>query len=206
MSSRPTNATGATRTAADATHLWLTVGDEACALLADDPAAFLIGFILDQQVTVRKAFHAPIELLERVGTIDPAALAAMPAATLETAFADKPALHRYPGAMAKRVQAAMQVVVDDYDGDAGRIWWDADGLDDLRARLLALPGFGAHKVVSVIAVLARRCGVPVTGWEADVPAWGTLGDVESPADLHAYQQRKRAVKAARRAAEAAAAD
>ncbi|MCZ4496269.1 MAG: repair protein [Thermoleophilia bacterium] len=192
------------RTAATATHLWLTDGDDKCALLADDPAAFVIGFILDQQVTVQKAFRAGWDLRERVGTIEPAALAAMPLEQLEQVFAEKPALHRYPKVMAKRVREAMQLIVDRYDGHAGRLWWEADGLDDLRARIAEVPGLGGHKNVSMTAVLARQCGVPVTGWEADVPEWGTLGDVDSPEALTAYQSRKRAIKQAKRAADAAA--
>ncbi|MCW2960640.1 MAG: HhH-GPD family protein [Thermoleophilia bacterium] len=192
------------RTAATATHLWLTEGDDECALLADDPAAFVIGFILDQQVTVQKAFRAGWDLRERIGTIEPAALAAMPLEQLEQVFAEKPALHRYPKVMAKRVREAMQLIVDRYDGHAGRLWWEADGLDDLRARIAEVPGLGGHKNVSMTAVLARQCGVPVTGWEADVPEWGTLGDVDSPEALKAYQSRKRAIKQAKRAADAAA--
>lgn len=195
-----------TPTARTATHLWLTDDPSHCELLASDPAAFLIGFILDQQVTVQKAFRGPADLLDRVGTIDPRELTAMPLAQLEEAFAEKPALHRFPSAMAKRVHEAMRIVVDRYDGDAGRIWWEAEGLEDLRARLAELPGFGAAKITSVVAVLARQCGVPVTGWEQDVPVWGTLGDVDSAEALRAYQARKRAAKAAARAATAKADD
>lgn len=187
------------RTAATATHLWLTDEEEAARLLADDPAALLIGFILDQQVTVQKAFRGPLDLRERVGTIDPASLCAMPLEKLEEAFARTPALHRYPTAMARRVHDAMRVVTERYGGDAGRIWWEAADLADLQQRLVELPGFGSGKVASMVAVLARRCEVPVTGWEHQVPEWGTLGDVDSPEALRAYQQRKRAVKAARRA-------
>jgi len=189
-----------TRTAADATHLWLTDEEDACRLLAQDPAAFLIGFILDQQVTVQKAFRGPFDLRERIGTLDPAKLARLPLATLEGAFCAKPALHRYPAAMARRVREAMAIVAERYDGDAGRIWWEVSDLDELERRLGELPGFGAGKVTSAIAVLARQCGVPVTGWEDRIPEWGTLGDVDSPEALKGYQSRKRAAKAAARAA------
>lgn len=191
-----------TTTARSATHLWLTDDPEHCALLAQDPAAFVIGFILDQQVTVQKAFRGPADLRARVGTIAPNELAVMPLERLEAAFGEKPALHRFPAAMAKRVQAAMRIIVERYDGDASRIWWEARDLADLRARLAELPGFAASKITSVVAVLARQCEVPVTGWEQDVPAWGTLGDVDSPEALRAYQTRKRAAKAAARSAAA----
>lgn len=190
-------------TSRSATHLWLTDEAEHCRLLAEDPAAFVIGFILDQQVTVQKAFRGPADLRERVGTLVPADLARMPLAQLEAAFSQKPALHRFPSAMAKRVRAAMQIVCDRYDGDAGRIWWEADGLEDLERRLGELPGLGGGKVTSIVAVLARQCGVPVTGWEGRIPEHGTLGDVDSAEALAAYQARKRAIKAAARAAAAA---
>lgn len=193
------------RTASTATHLWLTDEPDHCRLLADDPAAFVIGFILDQQVTVQKAFRGPADLAARIGTLDPARIAAMPLAELEAAFAEKPALHRFPAAMARRVHEAMQIVVDRYDGNAARIWWEADGLRDLEQRLAQLPGVGGGKVTSMVAVLARQCGVPVTGWEDAVPEWGTLGDVDAPEALAAYQSRKRAWKAVRRAAAAATA-
>ena len=192
------------RTAKAATHLWLTDEPAACELLADSPVAFIIGFILDQQVTVQKAFRGGFDLRERVGTLDAADLAAMPLDRLEAAFTEKPALHRFPKAMAKRVQDAMRIVVDRYDGDAGRLWWEARDLDDLKARLDELPGLGGHKWVSITAVLVRQCGVPITGWEQEIPVWGTLGDVTSPEDLKGYQARKRAYKKQLRETEAAA--
>lgn len=189
-----------TRTTKDATHLWLTDEEAHCRLLAERPEAFVIGFILDQQVTVQKAFRAPADLLERIGTIDPADLAAYDLAELEAAFRDKPALHRYPAAMAKRVQQAMRVIVERYDGDAGRIWWEAADLDDFRTRLEEIPGLRGHKWLSMAAVLNLRGDVPITGWEQDVQEWGTLGDVDSRDALKAYQTRKRAAKKAAREA------
>lgn len=191
-------------TSTTAEHLWLTDDESHCRLLASDPAAFVIGFILDQQVTVQKAFRGPADLRDRVGTLDPATLADMPLEQLEAAFAIKPALHRFPSAMAARVRDAMRIVTDAYDGNAARIWWEADGLVDLEARLAAIPGLGGAKRTSMIAVLARQCGVPITGWEDRIPEWGTLGDVDSPQALQAYQARKRTCKAAARAAAAAA--
>ncbi|MEO6867752.1 MAG: HhH-GPD-type base excision DNA repair protein [Gaiellales bacterium] len=195
-----------TTTTTDATHLWLTDDEQHCALLAQDPAAFVIGFILDQQVTVQKAFRGPADLLERIGTLEPAAIADMPLEELTEAFQFKPALHRFPVAMARRVHAAMRIITDMYGGNAARIWWEADGLEDLEHRLMQLPGFGGAKITSIIALLARQCGVPITGWEDRIPEFGTLGDVDSPEALAAYQARKRAVKAAARAAAAASGD
>jgi uncharacterized HhH-GPD family protein len=195
-----TRSSSVSPTTTQESHLWLTDDEAHCRLLADSSAAFLIGFILDQQVTVQKAFKGPADLLERVGTIEPRELAAMPLEQLEAAFADKPALHRFPAAMAKRVREAMQLVVDEYDGDPARIWIEAADHADLRKRLGALPGFGDGKVTTTIAVLVQRCGVDVTGWQARVCEYGTLGDVDSPAALKEYQARKRAYKAAARAA------
>jgi len=193
-----------TSTSTTSTHLWLTDDEAHCRLLAEDPNAFLIGFILDQQVTVQKAFRGPADLRERVGTLDPAAIAAMPLAQLEAAFADKPALHRFPSAMAARVHDAMRIVHEEYGGNAARLWWEAADFDDLRARLERIPGMGAGKLTSFAAVLNLQCGVPITGWESSVSEYGSLGDVDSPEALKAYQARKRAAKAAARAAAAAA--
>lgn len=182
------------------THLWFTEDEAACALIARDPNAFLIGYILDQQVTVQKAFRGPLDLRTRIGTLDPARIAAMPLDELEAAFREKPALHRFPAANAKRVQDAMRIVSERYGGDAGRIWWEADGLEDLESRLAELPGFAAGKILGTVSTLALRFGVPVTGWESRVPEYGALGQVDSLDALAAYQLRKRAVKAAAKAA------
>jgi uncharacterized HhH-GPD family protein len=180
-------------------RLYFTDSDEANALLVEDPLALLIGFALDQQVTVQKAFSGPLVLRERVGTLDAAALAAT---DLEPVFRERPAIHRFPGAMAKRVHDLVAHIAAEYGGDAARVWTEAASPEDLRARLAALPGFGQMKVDSLAAVLARRFGV------ADaaplVPAHPTLGDVDSPQALAEYQAGKRAHKAALRAARAGA--
>ncbi len=188
-------------------HLWLTDDPDHCALLAENANAFLIGFILDQQVTVQKAFRGPWDLRERIGTLEPAAIAATPIGELETVFADKPALHRFPSAMAKRVHEAMRIVAERYDGDSARIWLDADGdIAELERRLTEIPGLGAGKLTSIAAILTDRCNVPFDGWRANAADYGTLGDVDSPEALKAYQAKKRAIKkAARDAAKAAAA-
>jgi uncharacterized HhH-GPD family protein len=176
-------------------RLYFTHSDEANELLATDPMALLIGFALDQQVTVEKAFTGPLALRERLGSIDPATLAA---ADLDPVFREKPAIHRFPGSMATRVHDLAIHVCESYDGDAARVWSDADDADALRANLAALPGFGEMKVKSLGAVLAKRFDVAVA---ADlVPAHPTLGDVDSPQALADYQSAKRAHKAALRAA------
>ncbi|MCB0877753.1 MAG: hypothetical protein KDC46_02075 [Thermoleophilia bacterium] len=185
-------------------HLWLTDDPDHCALLAENANAFLIGFILDQQVTVQKAFKGPWDLRDRIGTLDPAAIAAMPIAELEAAFAEKPALHRFPSAMAKRVHEAMRIVAETYAGDSARIWTEADDdLAELERRLKQIPGLGAGKLTSIAAILTNRCGMAFTGWQDAVCEYGTLGDVDSPEALHAYQAAKRAYKKAARATAAA---
>jgi uncharacterized HhH-GPD family protein len=175
-------------------RLHFTDSDEANALIASDPMALLIGFVLDQQVTVQKAFAGPLELQERLGAIDAATLAT---ADLEPVFRAKPAIHRFPGSMAQRVHALAVHVLDRYDGDAARVWTDAADGEALRANLLALPGFGEMKVKAVGAVLAKRFGVEAA--RDLVPSHPTLGDVDSPQALADYQAGKRAHKAELRA-------
>ncbi len=171
-------------------RLYFTDSDEANALLASDPMALLIGFALDQQVTVEKAFAGPLALRERLGSIDAATLAA---ADLEPVFREKPAIHRFPGSMAKRVHDLAVHVADRYDGDAARVWTDAADTDALRANLAALPGFGEMKVKALGAVLAKRYGVACAA--ALVPSHPTLGDVDSLQALADYQAAKRIHKA-----------
>ncbi|MDA8237132.1 MAG: DNA repair protein [Chloroflexi bacterium] len=176
---------------------------EADALLAADPLALLVGFALDQQVTVQKAFAGPLELRRRVGTLDPAAIAAMDPEALDAAFRVRPALHRFPGAMATRVRALCAVVAGEYGGDASRAWSEARDGADLEARLRALPGIGDMKSRTLVGLLAKRFGVRPPGWEAVAPSYPTLADVDSAEALARYQEQKRAWKASRRAAEGA---
>jgi uncharacterized HhH-GPD family protein len=173
-----------------ADRLYFTDSDEANALIASDPMALLVGFVLDQQVTVQKAFAGPLVLRERLGALDAETLAS---ADLEPVFRAKPALHRYPGAMAGRVHELAVHVRDRYDGDAARVWRDAPDSDALRANLAALPGFGEMKVKALGAVLAKRFGVEAA--HDLVPPHPTLGDVDSPQALADYQAAKRAHKA-----------
>jgi uncharacterized HhH-GPD family protein len=174
--------------------LYFTDDPAACALLASDPFALLVGFAIDQQVTVQKAFAGPLVLKQRAGTLEPARLAAIDLVPL---FSEKPAIHRFPGSMAKRVQELAAVVAEDYGGDASRIWTEAADGADLRRRLGALPGFGEMKLKSLGAVLAKRFGIEAARELA--PSHPTLGDVDSPEALERYQAAKRARKAELRA-------
>jgi uncharacterized HhH-GPD family protein len=181
-----------------AERLYFTADDAANALLASDPFALLVGFVLDQQVTVQKAFAGPLVLRERLGALDPAAVVA---ADLEPLFRERPAIHRFPGAMAKRVHDLAAHIEERYDGDASRVWVGVSSSEELRGNLLALPGFGEMKVKALAAVLAKRFGVAAA--EPLVPDHPTLGDVDSAAALADYQAAKRAYKARVRAGESA---
>jgi uncharacterized HhH-GPD family protein len=180
-------------------RLHFTGNDEADALLGRDPFALLIGFTLDQQVPVQTAFAGPLKLKQRLGTIEPRRVAKLDPAELEAAFREKPAVHRYPGSMAQRVQDLARVVTDEYGGRAERIWTDASDGRDLERRLRALPGFADMKVRSMLAVLAKRFNVALDGMNDVVPKHPTLGDVDSPEALAEYQAKKRAHKAEMRA-------
>ncbi len=171
-------------------RLHFTDSDEANALIAGDPMALLIGFALDQQVSVQKAFAGPLALRERLGALDADTLAT---ADLEPVFRDKPALHRFPAAMARRVHELAVHVREEYAGDAARVWTDAPDARALRTNLAALPGFGEMKIKALGAVLAKRYGVAAA--EGLVPPHPTLGDVDSPQALVDYQAAKRVHKA-----------
>jgi uncharacterized HhH-GPD family protein len=179
-------------------RLYFTDHDEANALLVEDPFALLVGFALDQQVTVQKAFEGPLVLRERLGTLAPARVATAP---LEELFRRRPAIHRFPGSMARRVNDLAAHIAERYGGDAARVWTDATTSEELRANLMALPGFGEMKVKSLAAVLANRFDVALA--RPLVPSHPTLGDVDSPEALAEYQAGKRAQKAAMRAAKGA---
>jgi len=171
-------------------RLHFTDSDEANELIASNPMALLIGFALDQQVSVQKAFSGPLAIRERLGTLDADALAE---ADLEPVFCARPAIHRFPGSMARRVQDLAAYIRDHYDGDAGRVWTEAADSAELRANLSALPGFGEMKVKALGAVLAKRFGVEAA--QGLVPPHPTLGDVDSAQALLEYQTAKRAHKA-----------
>jgi uncharacterized HhH-GPD family protein len=173
--------------------LYYTTDEEACRLLAQDPFALLVGFAIDQQVPVPTAFLGPLRLKQRIGTLDPQTIAAT---DLEAAFKEKPAIHRFPGAMATRVRELAQHVVDEYGGDASQLWKTAKTPEELKQRLEALPGYGEMKVKSMSAVLAKQFGVKAA--EPLAPTHPTLGDVTSLAELDEYQAWKREYKRAKR--------
>jgi uncharacterized HhH-GPD family protein len=171
-------------------QLYFTDSEEANRLIAGDPMALLVGFVLDQQITVQKAFAGPLDLKERLGSIDAATLAE---ADLEPVFRQRPAIHRFPGSMAKRVHDLAVYVRDTYDGEAARVWTDAADAGELRANLGALPGFGEMKIKALGSVLAKRFGVEAA--QELVPWHPTLGDVDSREALAEYQAKKREHKA-----------
>ncbi|HXR12200.1 MAG TPA: HhH-GPD-type base excision DNA repair protein [Gaiellaceae bacterium] len=178
-------------------RLWFTENDDANALIAQNPFALLVGFALDQQVTVQQAFQGPLRLQERLGTLDPHKVAR---ADLEPLFREKPAIHRFPGSMATRVQDLAAIVADEYGGDAARIWTEARDGADLRKRIGGLPGFGEMKIKALGSVLGKRFGVAAA--QDLVPSHPTLGDVDSAQALVDYQAAKRAHKAEWRARKA----
>jgi uncharacterized HhH-GPD family protein len=171
-------------------RLYFTDSDEANALIASDPFALLVGFALDQQVTVMKAFTGPLVLKERLGTLNPAVVAT---ADLEPLFRQVPAIHRFPGAMAERVHELAEFIMDGYGGDAARVWTDATTSEELRANIAALPGYGEMKIKALGSVLAKRFGVKLA--EPLIPWHPTLGDVDSRAALSDYQASKKLHKA-----------
>ena len=155
--------------------------------------------MLDQQVTLQKAFSGPLELSRRIGGLDARRIATMEPERLDAAFRERPALHRFPGNMAKRTRELAAYLVERYDGDASRIWREAKNGADLHARLLDLPGFGPMKAGTLVAILGKRLGVAPAGWERYAPDHMTLGDVDSAETLRRYQDGKRAWKAEQRA-------
>jgi uncharacterized HhH-GPD family protein len=176
------------------TRLHFTGNDEADELIAADPLALLIGFVLDQQVPLQKAFSSPLDLKRRLGRLDAAEIAGMEPGELENVFRERPALHRFPGNMARRVQELCVVIVSEYDGDAARIWTEARDGDELRSRLAALPGFGDMKITGLGSVLAKRFGVEAA--QPLVPHHPTIGDIDSDETRERYQEAKRAHKQA----------
>jgi uncharacterized HhH-GPD family protein len=176
-----------------------TENPEANRLLDTDPLALLIGMVLDQQVKMEKAFSGPYELKKRLGRLDAKEIARMDPEKLDAVFRERPALHRFPGNMARRVQAMTQVVVRDYGGDAGAVWRDAKDGDDLAARISKLPGFGEMKTKILISVLAKKFNVKPKGWEKHAAHWHTVADVDSRETMEQARTVKREMKAAKTA-------
>ena len=178
-------------------RLYFTDSDEANALIAHEPLALLIGFALDQQVSVQTAFSGPLKIKERLGALDAADIASTDPDRLDAVFRERPAVHRFPGSMATRVRDLSAYVEAEYGGDAARLWREADDAAELRRRIEALPGFGEMKVKALSAVLAKRFGVETARELA--PSHPTLGDVDSREALEHYQALKREWKAKMRA-------
>ncbi|MBV8980480.1 MAG: Fe-S cluster assembly protein HesB, partial [Acidimicrobiia bacterium] len=177
-------------------------GDEAAdRLLEDDPLALLVGMLLDQQVTMEKAFHSPYDLMERLGgRLDAAEIASMDPDKLRAVFAERPALHRFPGSMAGRTHELANTLVEHYDGRAERVWETAKDGAGLLANLKALPGFGDQKAKIFVALLAKRMGVQPPGWEEAAGFYAQHGcysvaDVDGPDSLAKVREYKRAAKA-----------
>jgi len=189
--------------------LWLTGDPAADRLLSDDPFALLIGMLLDQQVTMESAFAGPAKIAERMGGLDPARIAAAAPDEFVALCSTPPAVHRYPGSMAGRIQAVAAEVVGTYGGDVTRLWTDGDpdGATVLK-RLKALPGFGDQKARIFLALLGKQAGVTPDGWReaagayGDVDARRSIADVTDPQSLAEVRATKQAAKAAAKAARA----
>lgn len=174
--------------------IFWTEEPEANRLLETNPLALLIGLVLDQQVKMEKAFGGPYVLQQRLGHLDAGKIAAMDPDKLVAVFRERPALHRFPGSMALRVQALCQAVVKDYGGDAAAVWTQARDGADLAARIKQLPGFGEMKVKILVAVLAKKFGVKPAGWEKHAANWHTVADVDSEATMAEARVVKREMK------------
>lgn len=189
--------------------LRLSQDAEADKLLSKDPLALLIGMVLDQQIPLEWAFKGPLLLRERLGRpLDAAELASMDPDELTELFCRRPALHRFPAANAKRVQALCRIIVDDYGGRADRVWKKAaDGADLLR-RVKALPGFGEQKARIFVALLGKQLGVQPPGWDQAAGDFGrpgsfmSIADIDGPGSLARVREYKQQKKAAARAAAA----
>jgi uncharacterized HhH-GPD family protein len=184
------------------TSLALTGNDEADALLATDPLALVIGMVLDQQIPLERAFRSPFDLKERLGgSLDAGAIASMDPDALAEIFGAKPALHRFPSSMARRVQDVCRLIMDTYDGDAAAIWTSAANGKELLAHVKALPGFGVQKARIFIALLGKQMGLHTPGWQqVSTPfsrpgTFQSVADIDSPAALTKVRQFKQQMKA-----------
>jgi uncharacterized HhH-GPD family protein len=182
--------------------LYFTADAEANRLLAEEPLALMLGMLLDQQVTMEWAFGAPLLLEQRLGVdqLDAAAIAAMDPAELDAVFRAKPALHRYPGSMAKRTHDLCRHLVEHYDGRAEHVWAGVATGEELLERVQALPGFGKDKSRIFVGLLGKRLGVRPEGWEQVAADWPSIADVDSFERVAEIREKKRAAKAAKKAA------
>lgn len=175
-------------------------GDPAADALLEDPFALVSAMLLDQQYPMEHAFRGPAKLHDRLGRFDPATVAGMPPDDFAEVAAQTPAIHRFPASMAGKVQALARIVLDEYDGDAARIWTEAEDGRDLLRRVQALPGFGRQKAQIFVALLAKQCGVRPDGWEKVVGDYALEGhrsvaDVVDPESLQKVRDYKKAAKA-----------
>jgi len=175
-------------------------------VLTDSPFALLVGMMLDQQYPMEHAFRGPAKVLDRFGSIEPAEIAAADPEQFAELSSTPPAIHRFPGSMAARLQELARIVVDQYDGDASRIWSEATDGTDLLQRVQALPGFGKQKSQIFVALLAKQLDVRPDGWEQAVGAYAEEGyrsvaDVVDPASLQKVRDHKKEMKAAARASQ-----
>jgi len=194
--------TGRTIPTMASTHLYLSGDPDADALLGDDPLALLIGMVLDQQIPLERAFKSHYDLKERLGgRLDAEAIADMDPEALATVFAAKPALHRFPGSMAGRVQQVCRIVTDEHGGDAAAIWTSATDGKQLLSNLKVLPGFGVQKAKIFAALLGKQLGVRPTGWRqacapfGDARTYFSIADIDSPATLAKVRLHKQKMKA-----------
>ena len=186
--------------------LMLSQQPEADALLDRDPLALLIGMLLDQQIPLEHAFSSPYVLTQRLGhALDAREIADFDPDEMGAIFSRTPALHRFPGSMAKRVQTLCRIVADEYDGDAANVWKTAEDGAELRKRLAALPGFGAQKAQIFTALLGKQYGVTPEGWQEAAGQYGEDGSYKSVADitdaesLRRVREYKQQMKAAAKA-------
>ncbi|SDS64833.1 uncharacterized HhH-GPD family protein [Friedmanniella luteola] len=191
-------------------RIWLTGDPAADDLLTTDDNALLLGMVLDQQVPMEKAFAGPAVIAQRMGgRLDVAAIAAMEEDAFVALCSERPAVHRFPGAMAKRVRQVCQVLVEQFEGDAGNVWRGATTGAELKRAITALPGFGPEKATIFVAVLAKQRGVQPPGWQEAAGDFGqdghrSVADVVDEESLAKVRESKRAVKAAKRQAAASA--
>ena len=180
-------------------------GDErADQVLTDDPFALLVGMMLDQQYPMEHAFRGPAKVLDRFGTLEPARIAAADPQEFAELCSTPPAIHRFPGSMATRLQELARIVEEEYDGRAERIWTEAADGKDLVRRMRALPGFGKQKAQIFVALVAKQLGVRPAGWEAAVGTYAedgfrSVADVVDGASLQKVRDHKKEVKAAAKA-------
>ncbi len=187
------------------TPIRITGDDHADEVLTDSPFALLVGMMLDQQYPMEHAFRGPAKVLDRFGSLEPAAIAAADPAEFKALCSTPPAIHRFPGSMAERLQTLAAIVVERYDGHAERIWTEATSGADLLKRVMELPGFGRQKAQIFTALVAKQLGVRPEGWEQAVgdyalEGYRSVADVVDPASLQKVrdfkQEKKRAAKAA----------